>query len=195
MGACTELLNGANPSCGALKRKGGYDGRVYGFQIADLDAYTYDATTKDIKTLVMVTGKKVYKFIGKRLNNDANIDIQAGENAIEYMQKVGLRLYAKSSLEHYNIENIIEADDLVMILQSNSACFECFGLDVEAGSVSNPMGGLNFESGTWAGGKVIQDATGYTVLFSGGMNHSVRQFKTATSTGLDDEITYLDALL
>lgn len=192
---CSDLAAGLNPSCADKKRPGGYNARVYIYQIADLDAYTIDGTSKDILTLSMQSGKKLYEFFGKKMQNDANIEITKGENTTAYNQKVGLKLYAKTSLQHATVENLIEAEDLGFFLQSNAGIMESFGLDTEAGAVGDPAGGLNFENGNWAGGKLINDATGYTLLFSGDMTHSVRQFKTATSTGIGDEITYLAALL
>ncbi len=193
---CSNLTAGLDYNCDAGKLAAGYNKRVYIMQLADIASYTMDGTSKVIQTIVAETGKKAYNFVGKPLQNSASAEIVVSESgSIGFKQMPVIKLYTRTSLENFKVENLLKAEDLVFFMQSNGGFIQVWGLDVTSGTIADPDGGLNIESGTWTGGATKSDATGWILNFSSELNNIWREFKTASSTGLASEITYLDALV
>lgn len=196
--SCANLTGGLDPSCEALKKVGGLTKRVWLAQLSTLDSYTINGITLDIESLTMCSTSPVStlkKFIGRKLKNSATTEVQVGENINTILQSVILVLYHNTSLEKKNIEDLINAEDVFAIVETNAGQIEIYGIDTRgSASSSDPIGGLNCSAGTGSSGVLLNDSTAFTITLSGQHRVIARLFNISTSATLAENIAYLDGI-
>lgn len=192
---CASLNVDFAPSCNALKRAGGVGSFIYVANLGDIDAYTFDATSKDIETITMVATKTLYKIEGKKFKNSTSVELSVGENFRTFMQKLNVAFYSNTSLLNQAIETFAQAEDLVFFVPDPGGYITVWGLDVNAGGVGDPWGGLTAESGTEESGVELNGRTAFNMTFSGEMRNKERFFNIDASPSYTANIAYLEALL
>lgn len=199
MAQCKNLANGIDPDCDALKKAGGLNKRVFIGQLSQLDAYGVDGNTLDINSLTMaLTGSipnTLKKFIGKKLKNNGQHDLEIGENINVFNQTINIVLYYKTSRDIYNIEQLANAEDLFAIVENNAGDIEVYGIDtLGSESSEDPIGGLNASAGTGGTGVLLNDTTAYTLTLSGQHRIMKRIFNRTTTATLAENLAYLDSI-
>jgi hypothetical protein len=134
--SCSNTLTTLAPSCEALKQKSGFDKRFFIGSIADLTAVTF-GTDQEVTAFTFssgppATGFKTYS--GKQLKHNANASVEAGENFNARVQNFIAVLYAKSAAERTSIEELIDAEDVFVVAESNAGTLEVFGINKGANS-------------------------------------------------------------
>lgn len=197
---CTgNLTNGLDPSCFALKKKGGVAPTVYVGKLSWLDGYTVNETTLDVETLDMAANGsvdyKLKKFKGKRLKNSANSPLEVGENINIFNQNVLLRLFYFTSLEMAAIEDLANVEDAFIILQNLEGQIEVYGIDTRGGESSeDPLGGLTGSAGEGGTGILLNDDSSYLLTMSGQHRVMKRIFNISPTATLAQNIAYLEAI-
>lgn len=197
--ACKNLTRGLDPTCDALKKHGGLAKRVYVGQLSQLEGYTVNEDTLDIETLDMaLNGSSDYtlkKFIGKKLKHNATTPVEVGENINVFNQTVALVLFHFTSLEKAAIEELVNAEDLFVLVETFGGQIEVYGIDTEGSENSeDPLGGLNCSAGEGGTGTALNDPTQYTVTLSGQHRIMCRIFNISSTATLAQNIAYLDAI-
>lgn len=195
--SCANLTGGLDPSCDALKRVGGLTKRVWLGQLSQLDSYTVNGTTLDIESLSLCLNGSIpytlYKFIGRKLKNSKTEEVVVGENINTINQILNLVLYHNTSLEKKKIEDLINAEDVFAIVETNSGILEVYGIDTRGSQSSDdPIGGLNCSAGTGGTGVLLNDSTAFTITLSGEHRVISRNFNITESATLTQNIAYLD---
>lgn len=192
---CASLNVDFAPTCAALKRAGGVGSFVYVANLGDIDAYTVDATTKDIETITMVATKTLYKVEGKKMKNSTSVELQKGENFNTWLQKLNIAFFGNTSLLNQHMETYAQAEDLVFFVPDPGGYITIWGLDVNSGGVGDPWGGLNAETAVEESGTEINGRTPLLMTFSGELRNKERYFNIDSSPSYTANIAYLDALL
>jgi len=165
MAGCSNSLTALDPSCAALKQKGGFDKRFYVGNIADLDSVTYGADQEVTAfTFSGTTGFK--KIIGKRLKHGAETSLEAGDNVNMRTQNFNAVLFAQSAAERASVEALWDAEDIFVVAESNAGTIEVYGINKGANSQFDSYG-LKASAGTWNTGVALNDDTSIPTTFSG----------------------------
>lgn len=190
--SCARINANLLATCASLKRAGGIQPKVWIGNLADLDAYTQDGTTKDITAITLVSGAYLWTYTGKRDKHSGNIELQTGENVNTFKQILNLVLYTSTSLDEEKVEALCNAEDLFVIAQENDGQCSIWGLDLSAGTTASPAGGLNCEAATKGTGALVNERTPWSVTLSGQIRNADRRF---INTGtLAATLTYLATL-
>lgn len=196
--SCQNLTSGIDPSCGALKKQGGLNKRIWLAQLSQLDGYTVNADTLDIESISLCSTSPITtlkKFIGRKLKNSKTHEVQVGENINTILQSLNLVLYHNTSLENKAIEDLINAEDVFAIVETNAGQIEVYGIDTQGSASSeDPIGGLNCSAGTGGTGILLNDSTATTITLSGEHRIIGRVFNISEGATLAQNIAYLDAL-
>lgn len=196
--SCANLTTGLDPSCDALKKVGGLTKRIWATQLSVIDSYTVNASTLDIESITLCSASPtntLKKFIGRKLKNNKAHEAEIGENINVINQQVNLVLYHNTSLEMKAIEDLMNAEDVVVFAETNAGTIEVYGIDTRGSASSDdPIGGLNCSALTGGTGTILNDSTATTVTLSGQHRVIARLFNISTSATLAQNIAYLDAL-
>lgn len=192
---CASLNADFAPSCAALKRVGGVGSFIYVANLADIDSYTVDGTSKDIETITMVATKTLWKIEGKKGKNSTSVELNVGEALNTWMQKLNIVLYSNTSLLNQTIETLANAEDLVFFVPDPGGYITVWGLDINAGAVGDPWGGLNAEAGIEESGTEINGRRPMAMTFSGELRNKERYFNIDTTPTYTSNIAYLEGLL
>ena len=174
MAGCSNALLALDPSCDAIKKKGGFDKTFFIGNVADLDSVTISATGEVVAiAFVATTGFK--KITGKRLKHGANATLEVGDVVNMRKQNFNAVLYGKSAAERFALETLADAVDVFIIAESNAGTFEVFGLanDLD-GKYDNY--GMSPTAGEWKHGVLINDDTSVTMTFSGDLPNAALIF-------------------
>ena len=190
MANCVDLLQGLDPSCDALNKVGGVNKRVWIGQLSQLDEtakYTTDADGY-IDVINMATlgssPETLKKFYGKKKKNSTALEGVIGKNINTINQSVTLALYYSTPDEREAIENLYNADDVFVAIEGNYGAIEIYGIDL----------GLNASALTGGLGALLNDNTAVIITLSDEQLTLPKQFKSAPSATLADDITYLDGI-
>lgn len=189
MGGCSNALSELNPSCSAIKKKGGFDKTFYVGNIADLDSVTY-GTDQEVTAFTFAATKGFKKVTGKRLKNGAETTLEVGENANMRTQNFNSVLYAQSAAERTALEALWDAEDIFVVAESNAGTLEVYGINKGANSQFDNFG-LKASSGTWNDGVLLNDDTGIPTAFSGDFDHGPLIYDEGTA--LATSLSALDA--
>lgn len=190
MATCTtKITAGLDASCDALDKIGGVDKTLY---VGNLDEITFTTNVAgyiDSVTLETSPSASLYKFVGKTKKNNSTVELQVGENTNTWKQAVIAKLYYFFPSERAAIDALVNADDLVFFIQTESGLFEVYGW----------AKGVRAEAATGANGILIQDDTSLTVTISGEEKELPKVLQLgAAIPGEDDyvqeQIDALDAL-
>jgi hypothetical protein len=191
MAECAPLTGAISlaPDCAALKKKGGISKRIYIGSVADVSAYTTDATTKELKTLVMKSGTKLISATGRKYKNNVTTGNTQSENGPLFPHNVVFAAYYSTQIEKETIEALAAADDLFVIVELNSGKMEAYGLVASNGGLGE---GLSMTS-TGGSGTVAEDAANLILTFAG-QEDKLPVF-AAFGADIAADIVYLDAML
>lgn len=197
--SCNNLTRGLNPGCEALKKVGGVVKRIWAGQNSMLAGYTINETTLDFETISMaLNGSVSYtlkKFIGRNYKHSGTYPLVVGENINVFNQSIILVLQHFSSLEKAAIEELANAEDVFIAIETFARQIEIYGIDVGENEDSEaPTGGLNGSAGDGGTGIALQDPTGYTLTLSGQHRNMPRIFNVSPTATLAQNIAYLDAI-
>lgn len=168
MSGCSNALATLDPSCEAIKKKGGFDKTFYIGNVADLDAATITAGVNEVTAFTFAATKGFKKITGKRLKHGANTTLEVGDVVNMRKQNFNAVLYAKSGAERYSLEVLADAVDVFIIAESNAGTLEVFGIANDAdGKFDNY--GMSPSAGEWKHGVLINDDTSVTMTFTGDM--------------------------
>ena len=160
MANCSNTLTTLAASCAATKKRGGYDKRFWIGSIEDLVAatgVTY-GTAQEVTALAFDSGK--------RLKHSSTGSIEKGENTKLRMQSFTAILYAQTGAERLSIEQLIDAEDVYVLAESNSGSIEVFGINKGDNSVFDNYG-LDCETVEDRNGALLNDDTSIALTFTG----------------------------
>lgn len=182
---CANDLINLDPTCNALKKKGGLKKKVWVVPhdesirtyTEDVDGYVDSVT---IATTSPVT--KINTFTGKKLKHHATITGEVGENANTIKQDLNLVLYFYSPEEREAIENLFRSEEVDVFVQTEGGQVELWGYDT----------GLTASALTGGTGTALNDSTAVTITLSGSQDDLPKACKFGSTVA--DDVTYLDAL-
>jgi hypothetical protein len=189
MAGCSNSLTGLDPSCAALKQKGGFDKRFYVGNIADLDSVTY-GTAQEVTAFTFAATKGFKKIIGKRLKHGAETTLEAGDNVNMRTQNFNAVLFAQSAAERASVEQLWDAEDIFVVAESNAGTLEVYGINKGSNSQFDSYG-LKATAGTWNGGVALNDDTSIPTTLSGDFDNGPLIYNEGTA--LATNIATLDA--
>ena len=184
MSNCVEILQGIDPNCDALNKRGGINKRVWVGQLSQLTGYTTDVDGYvDSVTLSVISSvqQTLKKFIGKKFKHAATFEGVIGENVNTVNQSLALSLYYSTPAEREAIEALFNADDVFAFVEGNYGGIEVYGIDL----------GLNASALTGGLQTLLNDNTAVILTLSGEQETLPKQFKTGT---LAQDIAYLDGI-
>jgi hypothetical protein len=188
MSLCVDLLDKLIPDCEALKAPGGVNLRVWITQLSQMDKaapFTL-GTNNDITGITMgVNGSANYllkPFLSKIYSHLPTFDVEAGDSFNAFNQSIELGLFYSKQQDFNAIEQLVNAEDVVVFVQWNLGKIMCFGFDFGL-KCSAAAGGL---------GQNLQDTTQYRVTLSRPQK-TLPKFCNFGAT-LADNIIYLDGL-
>jgi hypothetical protein len=129
-------------------------------------------------------GYKLKPFVGKKYKHNGQTDIEAGDSVNTFNQQFNLLLYYSNPQHKQAIEQVVNADDVIVFVQLNDGNIEIFGYDF----------GLDCTAGGGGTGTALNDDTAFTVTLSGLQKSLPKYFRASPSATLADNIAYLDAI-
>ena len=177
MAGCSNSLLVLDPSCDAIKKKGGFDATFFIGSVADLDGVAISATG-EVTGFTFAATKGFKKVTGKRLKHGAGVALAAGEVVNMRTQSFNAVLYAKSAAERFSVEALADAVDVFLVTESNAGTFEVFGI------ANDPDGrfdnyGISTTAGDWKYGVTINDDTSIAMTFGGDLPNAALVFNEA----------------
>ena len=174
-----------------MRKKGGFDKRIWIGSVADLSAVTF-GTAQEIDALTFTSPKGLKRYFGKRFKHNATGGINAGEVYNERVQSFNAVLYAQSAAERLAIEQLIDAEDVFIIAESNAGVLEVFGINKGTNSQFDGYG-LRVTAADTNYGALLNDDTMITLTFSGSFENWALVFDESAT--LAANIAVIDALV
>lgn len=165
MAACDNGLTVLDPSCDALRKKGGFDKRFWIGSVNDLASVTY-GTDQEVTAFTFNATKGFKTFTGKKLKHGATHGIEVGENNTSRTQNFNAVLYARSGAERAALENLIDAEDVFVVAEGNHGLLEVYGINKGANSQFDNYG-LKVTTAEKNDGALLNDDTSAKLTFSG----------------------------
>lgn len=187
MADCNNLIAGLNPNCDALNKVGGANKRVWIVQKSKL-SFTVDTAGYINSLALAVIGSipaQLFRFYGKRDKNNATWPVTAGENINTFNHIAVMSLYYSTPSDLIAIQNLVNADDVIVFMQTNDNKIIVLGSDL----------GLNASAGEGGTGTVLNDSTAYVVTLSGQQSIIPLYFSiNGTIATIAQNTAYLDSL-
>lgn len=183
---CNDLVSGINPACDALTKVGGVNKRVWIGLKANI-SYTTDSNGYISAVTMGNVGSiaaKLYTFTGKRDKNSFSFPMTAGDNINTFNHTAVMQLYYSTPSELETLNQLANADDMVVFMEGNDQKIYILGLDK----------GLNATAGEGGSGVLLNDSTAYTMTLSGEQTQTPKIFRTVAGASLATLQAYLDAL-
>ena len=183
---CNDLISGMNPACDALNKVGGVNKRVW-IGLKSNISYTVDSNGYVNSISMGVVGSitsKLYTFTGKRDKNSFAFPMTAGDNINTFNHTAIMQLYYSTPSELETLNQLANADDLVVFMEGNDDKIYILGLQK----------GLNASAGEGGSGILLNDSTAYTLTLSGEQTKTPNIFRTNASASIATLEAYLDAL-
>lgn len=189
--ACNELTRGIDPNCDALRKPGGLNKRVYIGLLSDLDAVT-SAVTGEVTGFTFALTKGLVKFIGKTEKHNTAMTLEVGDNFNLRNHAVNLVAYYSTQEELMALDELIDAEGLFMVAETNSGELEVWGMNKGTNWMNFGLKAASVEGGS---GTVKLDSNIYTLGFTGNHENLQRYFASVPGTStLAEDIAILDAL-
>jgi hypothetical protein len=190
MANCASDLQELDPSCAALKKKGGLKKRVW-IGSYDVVVSVLNDSTGYIDGVSLVTASpvnKLFKYIGKKLKHNGAFEGQVGENTNVINQNLNLVLYAYTPDERAAIEKLFNSEELVAFVETEAGQIELWGYET----------GLTASALTGGSGTALNDSTAITITLSGQQDTLpkvvVIDDASSATSDLESTIAALDAL-
>jgi hypothetical protein len=184
---CNDLLAGLDPACDALNKAGGVNKRVWVGSKENITAtvdnagYVNSISMKNVGSIP----SRLFRFFGKRDKNFATWALTAGENINTFNHTAVLELFYANPTQLLAIQSLVNADDVVVIMQGNDDKIIVLGLE----------NGLNGSAGEGGTGTLLNDSTSYKVTLSGEQRIMPQYFSiNGTVATIAQNIAYLDAI-
>jgi hypothetical protein len=192
---CNTLLAGiAALNCIGAKNPGGVDGVVYIGSRSDLATVTIDGTSKDVTAITLKSGKKLYKFAGKKETHELKTAVKVQQPKNMYTQSVSLFLFPGTQIEVAAVEQLVNAERLFCAVVTLGGRIKFYGIDENpwiSGDLDDERG-LKCSAGDIIEGKEIVADNWSNIVLSGDFWCGPKLFKT--SEVLATNIATLDAL-
>jgi len=183
---CNDLISGIDPACDALNKVGGVNKRVW-IGLKGNISYTTDSSGY-VNTISMATSgslpTKLYTFTGKRDKNSFSFPLTAGDNINTFNHTAMMMLYYSTPAELESLNQLANADDLVVFMEGNDGKIYILGLEK----------GLNASAGEGGSGTLLNDSTAYSLTLSGEQTKAPNIFRVNAAASLATNQAYLDAL-
>ena len=183
---CNDLISGIDPACDALNKVGGVNKRVW-IGLKGNISYTTDSNGY-VNTISMATSgslpTKLYTFTGKRDKNSFSFPLTAGDNINTFNHTAMMMLYYSTPAELESLNQLANADDLVVFMEGNDGKIYILGLEK----------GLNASAGEGGSGTLLNDSTAYSLTLSGEQTKTPNIFRVNAAASLATNQAYLDAL-
>jgi hypothetical protein len=127
---------------------------------------------------------KLYTFTGKRDKNSFAFPLTAGENINTFNHQAMMALYYSTPSELETLNQLANADDVVVFMEGNDSKIYVLGLDK----------GLNATAGEGGSGILLNDSTAYMITLSGEQTTAPNIFRVNAAASLATNQAYLDAL-
>ena len=182
---CANDLINLDPTCNALKKKGGLKKKVWVVPHDEtVRTYTVDGDGY-IDTVTLATtspATKLNYFVGRKLKHNGGLTGEVGENANTIKQDLNLVLHFYSPEEREAIENLFRSEEVDVFVQTEGGQVELWGYDT----------GLTASALTGGTGTALNDSTAVTITLSGSQDDLPKACKFGATVA--DDVTYLDAL-
>lgn len=159
---CSTLAKGVQADCAAIKKIGGVDKRVWIGALDDLTAIAF-GTDNIISSFTFASGKGFVHVSGKKDKNNGAYEVTRGENVTTVNQTVNLSVYWSTAAQLAALNNLVQAEQLFVVLETNAGMLEVYG--VSAGASFDNFGLA--PGGTGGTGTVMQDSTAFTFTLTG----------------------------
>lgn len=166
MATCAFLTRDLIPTCEALTALGGVNKTILVGQVSDINTIAF-GVDGEIITFSLVTGASLKSFSGKKEKNQGTYELVAGETVNLFNQAVILSLYFYNDAERAAINQLVNAEDMFCIVQTNAGQLEVYGI-ANGALLDYAAFGLEGTAGTGNGtGILINDDKSYKVTLSG----------------------------
>jgi len=183
MAECANDLVNLDPSCNALRKKGGLKKMVW---IVSYDKVTMTVDADgNVNTVTLATASPanvLNTYVGKKLKHNGALTGEVGENTTTIKQDLNLVLYYYSQPERESIDTLFQAEDVLVFVQTEAGQIEVWGYET----------GLAPSALTGGSGTALNDSTAVTVTLSGQQDTLPKVGKFGANLAAD--IAYLDAL-
>lgn len=183
MANCANDLLNLDPSCNALKKKGGLKKKIW---IVGYDKATLTTDVDgNIDTITLATASPanvLNTFIGKKLKHNGALTGEVGGNTNTINQELNIVLYYYSQSERDAIDALFQSEEVLAFVQTESGQIECWGYET----------GLTASALTGGTGTALNDDTAVTVTLSGSQDTLPKVCKFGVNLAAD--IAYLEAL-
>lgn len=184
MANCSNDLINLDPSCGALKKKGGVNKKVW---VAKHDVATLTTNVSgevDTITLAVASPANVLNtFIGKQLKHNGAVAGEVSDADIATVkQDLNLVLFAEEQTERASIDALFQSDYLLVFIETEAGKIECWGYDT----------GLKPSALAGGTGTALGDSTAFTITLTGSQDGVPKICKFGANLAAD--IAYLNAL-
>lgn len=189
--ACVDLLRGIDPDCGALRKAGGLNKRIYVGLLSDLSAVTF-GTGNLVTGLTFTATKGLKKFIGKREKHNSVMALEIGENFNLRNHGVNLVAYYNTALELEALDSLVDVEGAFMIVETNSGELEVWGMNKGSNFANFGLKASALDGGS---GTAIVDSNIYTLAMNGNHENLQLYFADVEAENLAENIAILDALV
>lgn len=181
---CAGELISLDPTCEALKKKGGLAKKIWA---APFDQLTFTTDVDgNIDTVTVATTSPatvLTTYTGKKDKHSGTYAGQVGENANTIQQDLAMRLYFFTQAERDAIDALFaNTQETVFFVQTQAGQIECWGYDT----------GLLPSAFTGGTGTLLNDDTSVLMTYSGQQDGVAKVCKFGAT--LADDIAYLNAL-
>lgn len=168
MSICLEILAG-KPSNGC-KQIAGINENFYIGHTANIASYTQDSTLKSISGITMVTGKKLFAFQGRRLENSSSAEATISEAGTSFKQDVIMVIDYNLQTEKDTLETLCKAESLFILYLSNKGIWRAVGINKDP-TLMKVLSGVKCTAAVFPEGKSITDLNAATITFSGQLSN------------------------
>lgn len=165
MAGCNTLTLSINPSCEALKKAGGVGKRVLFGLLEDLSAVEFAADGSNrILSFTFAATKGFISLVGKREKHNGTMALEVAENKTLRNHTTNVVIFYKTPEELKAIEDIIDAEGLFVVFETNAAQFEAWGVNKSAAFQNYGLKAASIDGGT---GTIQTDNASYALALSG----------------------------
>lgn len=165
MSSCNALTRTINPSCEALKKPGGVGKRVLFGLLDDLTNVTFAADgTNRILSFTFAATKGFIALTGKRDKHNGTMALEVAENKTLRNQTVNVVIFYKTPQELKAIEDLIDAEGVFAVFETNAGTFEAWGVNKSAAFDNYGLKAASIDGGT---GTIQTDNASYALALSG----------------------------
>ena len=189
MSCLYSLLKGVQSSCNALKKVGGLDARVWLGSVDDLASVTFGAAgVNSVTAITFKASTGLVQYIGKADKNNAQTEIEVGENVNLRNQSVTILVGIDDATQEGTLDALVDTEEVFAIVETRAGQLEVYGLN----RTNFDSFGLKMSALTEVTGTLLNDSTLTSFTLSGGMTNLKHFYNPGTA--LATNVAALDAL-